>query len=817
MSTFEERYAEFKQKRASQPGITTPVPDTQTMATPITSTFEERYEEFKQKKLEPLNVGTLVEKDIASGDFLTAVGEGEEPVVPTREGFSTAQRAIFEGGGGIAGSLVPAPSVKARLGAAGLTFAIGKKIADINDELLGVKKPYPLLEQFQESTKAIITGATLEAIPGVVLNALSSSKKFISSKLLNVIETAKELGVDFSTAELKGGKFLSMIESLFDKTPWAGSIIDKFRMQQLKQLTDQRTKLINEFGDEKNILELGVQIKGEVDGLIKKMGLSNSKEINKVRDSILNKIGSNETYAALGTEALETLTARSAKMSDIGSGLFNKIKKLLPEGATVPIDNLKQTAKKMLAELETAHPAVVEKQKDLINFLRKLSFSPIKGITQQGAGSYGDEFLESIAAPIEVKSLPWEGIQKTRTFIREGKEAGDVFLQKKLKAKGAGTIESGIYSQLEKAANLDMYNFAKQSGGKVWDEFQKATKYWANFKTLMKSKTVKNILFKNKTPEVIVKDIIKPGIEGSVSEIKAAQRAIGTKNFNQTIRKSFTNKLLQVGSGKEFNQPEFIKQIEKYSDETLKALFPKKEEFEMLVKFKKAGEITAKNLGELQNNTFLQTIVKDPEKAADLLFTKNSSKNVRILQKILPEKTLKDLKRAVIEKTLVINKFGELSPAKSSTMMDTYKIPLKALFSSGEYEGIKKLNTLLLRSGGAERIAGNVSGTFRNAATYTTLGVILSSIFRGDLVTLGVTSAALISNAGLAKIYTSKIGRQLLTSGLNISSGSQEAAKITAKLIAIAGLENIKEVKPGDESGTDSNFVEGITQPDSSF
>lgn len=744
------------------------------------------------------------------------------------QGVQTTAEGLGSGFGAAAGTASPVPGGGFIGGTIG--FGIGKQVGKITKELLGLRQTPPIGQQFAESAQDLLEGAVLEGagltgakvitrgLSGNILKAipfLSKKATKTSRRALQRNQAAEELGFKLTAADATQSRPLALlVESTLDKIPWSTARIREFRLSNLRNLVKQRETLINKQGPAEAIEKLGAMTQNEIDSFINKFkGVKITKQ-NQLRDTILSKMGSSETFQELSERTVKFAGEKSRLRGDIGKKLYKKIGEAVPEGATASINNYQKKAKMLLEGFKNRPPEFQAKHSGIIKFLEEAGSGQTDDVAEF-LGRPGVDPDPSVRLQLESqprvqpgKRFKWQTLQDVRSDLNSFIRAEDTAVRAgKPGIKGLGTPEGGVYKQLVTALDEDMAQFANETGGNVLKRYRKATNYWKAFKKTMKSGVVKKMLKEN--PDRLTGEIIKQGAEGSASEIIAAKIAIGTKNFNNTIKKAFTNKLLRSTLDENFVPAQLQKDLAKYSDETLKQVYNPTE-------LKQLKELAATSFDKLDkkiiNNPFFKAMSNNPAKIAELLLVKGPTGNVDLIKKAVDKKTFGGIKRAVLEKIMEINKHELISPQKFTTNLHKFREPLKRLLSKEDFNDLTKLGDVSQLLGSAEDLAGNPSGTTQTLISYG-IGV--------GLLTNPVTGLKIaVTSRGLTELYLSKIGRKYLSTGLRMPSHAKEAASLFTKILGIVGLENLRDTEqPGEGSAPpsptlpeeDSEFVSGAT------
>lgn len=709
-------------------------------------------------------------------------------------------------GGGIAGAASPIPG-GAIIGA-GLGYG-GVKAAE--RWLEGEKATLP--EAAMTSAKDVATGVAMETGGQLVGGLVKGAKKMIGHPVQSelpqyaiedIIAAGQRMGITLSPAEATGSKALALIESMFDKSPFSTTVINAWRQaKQLKPMLALREKLLSEGGTGEQIETLGQKIKDQVNTFLGQFKSLNDAQVNQLRDNVLTKLGSKETYESIGKTAQEAIAERSGAMYQKANELYGRVGELIPEGATVNIDNMRGVAKRILDE-EMKKPTAWRN----VPLIKKLE--GIGGPTrlEQEITAYPEamqtQIREQIASESGTGKYDWKTIQGMRSDLGKWIAESDAAIKTAQPgAKFQSSPDAGIYKQLRSALDKDIDVFATESGGEVRQAFDVANAFYREGKKVYNAPEIRRLLSTN--PGTVVDMIFRPG---GREEVDLIAKAIGQDAFTKTIKPAFTKKLLDTGTV--FDPKALQANIKKYGEELLQKVY-KPDELKTIGGLASDGKIVMED--RLAGNAFIKTIAGErPEVVVDSIFgsyerfpgSKQVLKNVALIKSIVTKETMDKLKYEFTDRLFKINQpTGYIQPITLSATVNKFDRVLKQLYTPEQVGWIKEVSEIAKKQAAAEMLARNTSGTAQNIIVWGQVGAVLAAgsgtlhdILSGDVP--GATWKALsipaiiMTPAMMTKIYLSPAGRKYFTQGMKETIGSGKSAEIITKIAEVTGI-NIKD------------------------
>jgi hypothetical protein len=680
-------------------------------------------------------------------------------------------------------------------------------------------------ERFMEGEKATLpkaalitakdvgTGALMETGGQLVGGAVKSIKQIIGHPIQtelpqyaieDIIAAGQRMGITLSPAEATGSKALALIESMFDKSPFSTTLINAWRQaKQLKPMLALREKLLSEGSGGEQIETLGQKIKDQVNTFLGQFKSLNEAQVNQLRDNVLTKLGSKETYESLGKTVQEAVAERSKVMYQKANDLYARVGELIPEGATVNIENMKSMAKQMLDEQMAKPPAWRN-----VPVIKKLE--GISGPTrlEQEISQYPEamqtQIREQIAAESGTGKYDWKTVQGMRSDLGKWIAESDAAIKTTQPgAKFQSSPDAGIYKQLRSALDKDINVFATESGGNVKQAFDVANVFYREGKMVYNAPEIRKLLSEN--PGTVVDMIFKPG---GREEVDLVTKAVGKDFFEKTVKPIFTKKLLDTGTV--FDPKGLQANIKKYGEELLQKVY-NTDELKTISGLASDGKIVMEE--KLAGNSFIKAIAGErPEVVVDSILgsyerfpgSKQVLKNVDLIKSIVTKETMDKLKYEFTDRLFKINQpTGYIQPVMLSATVNKFDRVLKQFYTPEQVGWIREVSEIAKKQAAAEMLARNTSGTAQNIIVWGQVGAVLAagsgtlhSILSGDVP--GATWKALsipaiiMTPAMMTKIYLSPAGRKYFTQGMKETIGSGKSAEIITKIAEVTGI-NIQD------------------------
>jgi len=781
----------------------------------------------KVVKFEWNNAQAPTEKDIgdvfaeSSGSSWPKAPRGEmsfEQDRPIRQAISNIYRPVLEtaglvGGGSVGSATGPVGAVTA----AGIGYASGKKTADILDNIIGLKKSGTIKEELVGSAEDISEGAMMEMggqLAGKVIGkVLSPASKKMTPAAITAEQEAKDVGITLTPGETTGSKTQQLFESLMDKTPFASSVTQEWRLEkQLTPLIKARNKFLESGHGEQNAEVLGLKIKDAIDKHLVNFGKAKDVGVNAMRNSLLKRLGSQEGYETLGKDVQEILASKSVAAVAKKNKIYQDIAESMP-GGELSFKSFDNKATKILEKIDPL-PNQSTKLKNILKIGAEKSdkdASIIKEISQ-----YPKQVQDSIAKDLGIDltggatKKDWSTMQGIRSHLNELIKAED--LSVKMNAphlKGQLSNNGRLYKSLKDAIDKDFERLAKESGTDAFEKLKIANVFFKEeYAPVWKSKLIQKMAYTS--PEKVVDVAFKPG---SIAEVRLAKKALGEKGF-KPLQTSFTNKLLGKGKDEVFSPKKLSSAINKYGDEMLSEIYTKNELYalkdlattgKILLDKKLPGQNILRTIASNTQNTIVDSIIGSAEKFPG---SKTVLKNITILKPFLKKSEQEGLRQAFSERLFKINQTTDMvQPIQLSKTIKTYDKVLPKFYNQEEISFLRKIGNTGQKMALAEASAANPSGTAQNVIAWTVFGAVLiapiNELMQGDIkgsATAGATGivSAVLLPKHLAKIALSKTGRKYFTNGLLTNASTKKGIELATKIITSISK---SEKQTGDNHG----------------
>lgn len=695
-------------------------------------------------------------------------------------------------GGGAAGAGTAGPV--GAIAGAGMGYAGAGRVKKIADIALGISKPETATEAFTQTGKDIVAGGVMEAGgqivgKGVQYGAeklLQPFAKQITPEMAETARIAQKEGVTLSPAEITQSKSLGLMEKALNFIPGSAGTIQRAELNQLVQLSNARERLLQQLSEGKGTPEsverVGLAIKDKVDKLIQQGEATKTKDVKQIADDLLRKIGSTDTYESLGMKTQELLSKKSAEAVAKKTALYREVGANVPEGE-LPIANLSNTANKFKTEIEKL-PTQSGTLKSILNW--------VTGGAEMG-GTVNVQGIET-----SVKDLP----PQMQAFLKEQTQAAtkdwktlqgfrqqlnDLIRQEDLSIKmnnpnfkGQLTNEGRIYKELKKALDRDFEEIAKQSGGDALDKLKIANAFYKDeYAPVWKNKDIQRLVYSK--PETVVDTIFRPN---NITEIKTLKKAIGESGY-EPLKQKFVSRIIENAERGEggFSWDKVMSQLEKYRPEELAEMLGQREGRALLNAVTKGMNRESIPV----TDKFLLGVIKKstPETVMNMIFHPNNSGNINLVKMTVGKEAFNEAKTAFTAKLLKMSEYGAYRPVPSVRAVSAFDEPtLNAIYSSEERLALDNLMKLSRAASGAERLAGNPSGTAQSVITFQQGRAVLTNMAKGRP---DIAGAIWFLPKALAKVYLSPAGRKYFTKGLDVPANTELGMNIATKLLSIAG------------------------------
>lgn len=703
-------------------------------------------------------------------------------------------RPVLEMGGLTAGGLLAAPlGPVAGVAGAGLGFAGGQALATGLEEALGVIPPAPVSQRILEAAQAVPTGVAIEAsgqvagrvVTGALGWLLAPFARPIAPAMKELAKQAEATGLDLTAAEIAQSKPLSLFESLLDKVPFSAGIIQRHRLGQLANLTARREVLLNNGGNPVDIESLGYQMRSQVNRVLKGFTGMRQQALEGVRNRLLAKVGSQETYEQLGARAQDALVQRSQQVADNATELFEHIGTLMPPGTPITTPTLQRTAARILHETMQVPAALQNRpvQAALAGLAGPQDPAVNRFLLSLPPGS--EAVRQQITAQLPPQGVDFKTFQTMRSELGQRIAMSDAaFKTTQPGMRMMSSPEAGVYKQLKQALDADFSAFAETQGGDLKEAFDAATALYRQGKQFFNKPVVVRMVKQN--PGLLAEILVRPG-PGSVTDVRLVRRELGEAAF-QPIRDAVSRKLLQIESGVPFSPAKLSQEMTRLGDATLSEVYAASDLVAMKALTTEGLAIEALPLG---NKFFKQLVTRNPASVVALVVQPNQTRNIALIRPVIGDAGMRELRQATLERVLALNKDKQFSPALFGTELSRLGTTLDALFDAPTAAALRQLAALGRAAGGAEKVAGNPSGTAQNLIMFTMGGAVMRGITglaAGRIAPAAEAGGLMLGPAALAKLYLSPVGRRYLSLGYALPATTPMAAEVTAKILGVLGV-----------------------------
>lgn len=212
------------------------------------------------------------------------------------------------------------------------------------------------------------------------------------------------------------------------------------------------------------------------------------------------------------------------------------------------------------------------------------------------------------------------------------------------------------------------------------------------------------------------------------------------------------------------------------------AAFAEKSGGEVAKAWKKANAFHGA-IKQLAEDSNIKSILakSQPEKIVDALISSKSTTQMRLLRKAMPESAYQNVQGALVARLFEGGPNQSAANALNTNLAKYGEDFLEAAITKPKLDRLKEFAEVVSATKGAEKLAGNPSGTAQN---------LISVGYGAFLITNPVKGAVtVVAPPVLAKIYLSDFGKKLITEGVKISPQSARAGGIASALLALSKKE----------------------------
>lgn len=684
-------------------------------------------------------------------------------------------------GGAVGGGAGPVGAVAG----AGLGYAGAEALLD----KFGGGKGEMKLGSFAEGAIAELGGRIVGKGVGKLINKAAESKLLIGM--------AEEYGHPFTSAELStathGGqpsRAISAIESALAWFPGSAGEMQSQYMKELKSLMSVREKLIDAVsqgkGGVKSIENVGIEIRTKLDGLLSNAKTVNQQEVNAIKNRLLSDMGSGDTYETLGLNAKEVIAKRSQEAVAKKNALYQEVGQSVPD-ADLDTPNIMKVAEGILDRRKALPVNDPTMMKVLGWAARKQELTATQQNMLSEINRYAPEVRQQMLTEMGVDpsvagvgvKRNWQALQDMRAELNNLIAGQDqAIIKGNPELKGQLSPTGHIYTELKRALDKDFEEIAKKTGTDALEKLKTANAFFHDeYAPVWKNKDIQRLAYSK--PQVIIDTVFR---KNSAPEIRLLKQVVGEEEFNK-LKGGFVNKLTETATKNgEFSFDRLKNAFTNMDAATLREVFSK-DELKSLSAYVSAG-IKQETLPLLDKSILKLMKTDRPEAMVKLIFQPNNAKNIRMAQGVLGKDLFNQAKTYFTEQLFKMSEYGlyrSVPSVKAASVFDD--ATLRAIYETPQqYKLTKDLLTLSKNSFGAERIAGNPSGTAPNIVTFYEGKAMLKDPVGGAMVWL--------TPAALAKLYNKASG-SMLNMALKMRSGSPAAAKIATQIIIVAGTDAV--------------------------
>jgi len=677
--------------------------------------------------------------------------------------------------GGLGAALTPSPEPFARLAGGTLAYAGGAEIADILDESLGIKPKEDTVEK--ESNRLgqhLYSGAMNQLTDQIIGNVFDRWK--MKKDLTKTTEFLKEKGINQLPSEITGKQGS---EAVVAKMPFARKTMEEFSEGNIDKFKNRVINpALDTFGEKSNLpeqidivqnrlSEVGQKEKSTVASIVTHQAemAKRNLEINtkqatdlfqEFTDKVSGKFGIKGTLEA-GNLFQANVEKNSQEIYATANQLFDEVRKVAPTDE-IPMDKTVNFVVDLL-----------EKQKKRIKGLRLSSdlITTLEDVVKKGEKDLDIKF--DYSAFMENFSGAGEKAAKEDLSWAAGN-----------KMKFQSSPEGGVYKKIRQLMMEDLDEFVKENGNEDFKEsWGIAREYYKNAKDMFDSSIMKMI---KANPQAVAKDkglIFRPYNAETIEKV--------FKAVDSETRLDLTGAWIRDLS--EGNMETFAKNIAGYEDETLKAIFKNPSDLKQITNARdyfsslnlksKTGEIIKFSDEQISKSlkTISRLIEKQPESFMDTIFSKEGARDYQFVRRVVGKEQTDNLKRIWLEKA--VSPKGEFSPTALNNLFTSYdeNILKQILSEPGEFKFWKQI----ANAGKGLELQETISKQ-RNVS-YGDWSIGMQTLKGYWNTALGMTGVPY----GMSKLYTSKVGRNLLAEGFTISVESPLANKWIEQISKIVG------------------------------
>lgn len=237
----------------------------------------------------------------------------------------------------------------------------------------------------------------------------------------------------------------------------------------------------------------------------------------------------------------------------------------------------------------------------------------------------------------------------------------------------------------------------------------------------------------------------------------------------------------RIGPVADTAEKQVFKQIKKALDEDI-AAFAESSGGKIERAWKKANAFHGA-VKDLASDPNIKSVLNSSNPGAIVNSVMNSKNTlqIKLLRKAMPEKEFQKVQSAMIDRLFEGSVNQNPSQALVSNLKKYGDEFLGVAIPKAKLARLKEFGDVAARAKGAEKLAGNPSGTAQNVITFAQGAFFITNPVKGTV--------AAVAPPVMAKLYLSDFGKKLITEGVSLSPTSARAAGVASALIALSKRE----------------------------
>jgi len=185
-----------------------------------------------------------------------------------------------------------------------------------------------------------------------------------------------------------------------------------------------------------------------------------------------------------------------------------------------------------------------------------------------------------------------------------------------------------------------------------------------------------------------------------------------------------------------------------------------------------------KNLAEDSN--IKKVVNANPERVIDTVFKPGATTEVKLLRKAVNKGDFRNLQNVLVNRLFQGQANQNPSQALVSNLKKYGEDTLSAAIPTKTLNALKEFAEVASKAHGAEKIAGNPSGTAQNVISFAQGIFFITNPVKG--------AVAVIAPPTMARMYLSEFGRKYLTQGVRTPVGTPQAAQLAGRIASMARM-----------------------------